>query len=392
MKRGLAFAACLLLSVPAIAGEIVPRGVTDPLRIDSLNPPSGTLSVTGKLSVSNDLFSSAVDAGNNATVDSPSIILRGSFDSDPGAGITPTAIDFTLVHDVLTTGPTSKVSLKFDGVEVGHITSTGALNFPKNGTGGLSQIAAIVFGGTGLNTDLIAAVDGASMRLSNNAEFRFISDEDDGATATAYLFDTAKAFTTTGGKLVSFLNNSFEKFFLDKDGGGFFNGDVGIGTETPNAPLEVVGVLPGTVGGFSSGQLHVRSSGTGVNDNAVITLHNSFGGNTQLAYFGSTSSSNQDIGIINRQEAALLLITGGTTVATLTDTELTMGVPFRHHDIVNATPAEPFACVLGTVGVEVYVEDTNDGSPGAKCACIHVSDNTFDWRRSDSSATPCPFF
>ena len=80
---------------------------------------------------------------------------------------------------------------------------------------------------------------------------------------------------------------------------------VGIGTATPNAPLEVKGVKPGVVGGWQSGMLQVTGDGAEFYS-SVITGHNSFNGNTQLWYLGSTSSSgNDNIAFINRQNAAI---------------------------------------------------------------------------------------
>jgi len=87
------------------------------------------------------------------------------------------------------------------------------------------------------------------------------------------------------------------------------NDDVGIGTSGPNAKLDVGGTPGTTVGGFASGQLHVTGQSASVNANAVITGHNLFGGNKQLWYIGSASSSNDDILFINRQNAALSLFT-----------------------------------------------------------------------------------
>lgn len=83
------------------------------------------------------------------------------------------------------------------------------------------------------------------------------------------------------------------------------NGSVGIGTSTPNSKLEVVADTPGVVGGFASGTFQVRGLSALINGNAVITGHNSFGGNKQLWYLGSVSSSSDDIAFINRQNAAL---------------------------------------------------------------------------------------
>ncbi|KKN20332.1 hypothetical protein LCGC14_0936600, partial [marine sediment metagenome] len=89
-------------------------------------------------------------------------------------------------------------------------------------------------------------------------------------------------------------------------GNTIITGRVGIGTITnPNAPLEVKGPKPGSIGGFQSGMLHVTGSGTAQFSNSVITGHNAFNTNTQLWYLGSMSSSNDDIAFINRQNAAM---------------------------------------------------------------------------------------
>lgn len=89
-----------------------------------------------------------------------------------------------------------------------------------------------------------------------------------------------------------------------------FNGTrLGIGTSSPNAPLEVKGLLPGTVGGFPSGLLHVTTADNSEFANSVITGHNSYTGNTQLWYLGSVSSSNDNIAFINRQDGSLSLWT-----------------------------------------------------------------------------------
>ncbi len=79
------------------------------------------------------------------------------------------------------------------------------------------------------------------------------------------------------------------------------NGRVGIGTNAPNAPLEVKGTLPGNVGGFASGMFHVTGGGTAQFSNSVITGHSAYSTNTQLWYLGSMSSSDDDIGLLNRQ-------------------------------------------------------------------------------------------
>jgi len=91
---------------------------------------------------------------------------------------------------------------------------------------------------------------------------------------------------------------------------------LGIGT-IPGSALEISADVPGNVGGFPAGQLMVRNSGAVANDNAVITGHNSFGGNTQLWYLGSSSGSNQNITFLNRQNADLSLGTNGLARLTI---------------------------------------------------------------------------
>lgn len=104
------------------------------------------------------------------------------------------------------------------------------------------------------------------------------------------------------------------------------NNRVGIGTNSPTAPLEIVGDSPGIVGGFFSGTVHIRSPLTNVNANTVLTGHSSFGGNKQLWYLGSTSSSSDDIAFINRQTGSLSLHAGNAQrLRILTDGNVGIG-------------------------------------------------------------------
>ena len=95
------------------------------------------------------------------------------------------------------------------------------------------------------------------------------------------------------------------------------NNRLGIGTATPNSPMDVTGLPAGSVGGFTSGILHVTNSGAGAFDNSVITGHNLNGGNKQLWYLGSVSSSNDDIALINRQAGTLALYTSNAARLTV---------------------------------------------------------------------------
>jgi len=95
------------------------------------------------------------------------------------------------------------------------------------------------------------------------------------------------------------------------------NGRVGIGTAAPNSTFDVTGLGGAVVGGFASGALHVTSPSASINANSVITGHNSFGGNKQLWYLGSASSSNDDITFLNRQSQNLFLGTNNLTRLTI---------------------------------------------------------------------------
>lgn len=76
-------------------------------------------------------------------------------------------------------------------------------------------------------------------------------------------------------------------------------------TDVPFAPFEVVGAQPGTAGGHSSGILQMRSTGTNAFASCSMTGHSSFGGNKQLWFFGSLSGSNDDVGLVNRNNAKM---------------------------------------------------------------------------------------
>lgn len=61
----------------------------------------------------------------------------------------------------------------------------------------------------------------------------------DSASAVGTVISTRNSFATAGAKLASFRNVSTEKAFIDKDGGAYFAGLVGIGNNAPTYPLDI---------------------------------------------------------------------------------------------------------------------------------------------------------
>lgn len=130
-------------------------------------------------------------------------------------------------ENTLVTAGSKHTSFINNGVELGHITFAGFLNFPVNG-GVKHQLGDIRFGGTGSSQHEISAIGGAIMQLTNGGSFNFISDEVNGASAVAFFYNitTGGGLSTAGAKLVSWQNNTVEKAFIDKDGGITFEGDL----------------------------------------------------------------------------------------------------------------------------------------------------------------------
>jgi len=108
--------------------------------------------------------------------------------------------------------------------------------------------------------------------------------------------------------------NTLEAGLLSDDGTNvtLATGNLGMGTTSPSSRVHIKANAPGTVGSAPAGQLIIQDPDDNLNSNAVITGYESDGsGNPdqQLWYLGSTSSSNANIALINRQNAELHLHT-----------------------------------------------------------------------------------
>jgi len=154
---------------------------------------------------------------------------------------------------------------------------------------------------------------------TNNALARF-------DLATGELIQNSLAILTDIGALSGLIQLTVDN--IDINGNTIsstdLNGNInfspnGTGDVIINSVLETVNGTNGTVGGFAAGNLMVRGSGTGINDNASISGHNSFGGNKQLWFLGSLSSSNDDVVFMNRQNTNLVLATNSITRVTIED-------------------------------------------------------------------------
>lgn len=243
--------------------------LTDSFKIHGSAANEGRLEVLGVLQIS----SGNPGANKVLTSDAEGIatwvLSSGGGWTDAGATIILTNVNDDV--GIGESGPESKLHVTAGG-SAGTVTAAAnsIATFEKNTAGFISILTpdanekGIVFGGPQSNIDGGIYFNAA---VSRGLEFRVSGD-------------TAELFLTSAG-------------------------DLGIGTASPNGQLDVRGPGGVSVGGFPSGAVHVTSTLASVNSNAVITGHNQFGGNKQLWYLGSTSSSNDNIAFINRQNAEL---------------------------------------------------------------------------------------
>ncbi len=113
---------------------------------------------------------------------------------------------------------------------------------------------------------------------------------------------------------ISFWNGTDKNVVIIQDG------DVGIGTSSPDSIFHIKANFPGWVGNNYAGQIIIQNPADSVFSNVVITGYESDGdGNPdqQLWYLGSSSGSTSDIIFLNRRNAKLQLGTSGTSRMTI---------------------------------------------------------------------------
>jgi len=86
-----------------------------------------------------------------------------------------------------------------------------------------------------------------SGQIDDTERFRIDPRVVDSASAVASFIDTHNTLSTAGAKLLSIRNYGAEKAFIDYSGGGYFGGNVGIGTKSPAGKLTVRGDSSGGV-------------------------------------------------------------------------------------------------------------------------------------------------
>ena len=255
--------------------------------------------------------------------------------SEQSAQLTATETEYS-IHAVLPNeiiiGTTDRLVLKVYGILV-------------NATGSQDPVVTITMEGTGANT--------TATRISIKTNLTAFDDR--------YINTTGD----TTGALTEDLNVDADTFVISYD-----DNKVGIGTATPNAPLEIKDDFQGVIGGFASGILHITNKGTDTNDNAVITGHNNFSTNKQLWYLGSTANSNDDIAFINRQSGNLFFYTANTPRVTIDATgNVGIGtiIPPQKLTVGNAATS---------AGVIAILEDTDDGANYASFTVPALTANT----------------
>lgn len=106
-----------------------------------------------------DTFWIADDAANNAVVDSPDLILRANHDADAGGGVTPTAFDALIRHNMLTAGasPTSQLDFLVNGAVRLSLPSVAPPTYTLNATVVLDRTLLASASATTINNNNVLA-------------------------------------------------------------------------------------------------------------------------------------------------------------------------------------------------------------------------------------------
>ncbi len=202
----------------------------------------------GSLAISGDVLADPGSAGlaDGGVIDSNFIKLRGYYDSDPGAGITPTAYEADIQLDVTGTTPAGAIRWRINGVQQALLQSTGTFNASYISVPGNAlqhRIANYVIQAGGTKFQRVTGQSYFDMVLGGT--FSLQADAADGASAVAFDFNTFNAFITAGAKVVSIKNNGTEKSYIDKDGSMIFSA-AGEGIHFSSTTIEALYSLQGT--------------------------------------------------------------------------------------------------------------------------------------------------
>jgi hypothetical protein len=126
---------------------------------------SGAMTFTGNVIMGDNAADTVIlasQAATDATVaDAPILYLRGAYDSNPvGAAVTSTTYDATIMHNMLTTGPTSNLEFNIAG---------GAAEMALDNSGNLSVAGTINSQTIGASSSFSALTAGGDLIVNQNS-------------------------------------------------------------------------------------------------------------------------------------------------------------------------------------------------------------------------------